>query len=193
MVRRRTAIAVHPLDGSDRGLIGRRLREAADGEHLGPLSTATFAVFSAELLTYLVPEIVVVLPEGASVADGEILMKDHVCPGVGFYLVESVLVHDLSFAVIPNGVPPADVRDRVDQEGVLSDSLGHYGAEVSGVGLVVRYFGGLLSDDQVLSVRESMARAAGVTVDRVLVEPSSPGAGVDLSKEPAQAAHTEHG
>jgi hypothetical protein len=192
MVRRRTAIAVHTVDGSDRNLIGKQLRAAADGERSGPLSDATFAVFSSELLKYLVPELVVVLPEGATLEDGEALMKHHSYPGVAFYLVESVLVHDLTFAVVANGVAPAEMRDRVDDEGVLSDSLGHYTTAVHGSGLVIKYFGALLSDGQVLAVRESIARAADVAVDRVLVEPSSSGAGVDLSSEPHPAGSADH-
>jgi hypothetical protein len=191
MVRRRTAIGVRPVAGADRDLIGRQLRAAAAQEKLGPLSEATFAVFSAELLRYLVPEIVVVLPEGATLEDAEILMKDHSYPTVAFYLAESVVVHDLTFAVISNGVPAGEVRDGVDREGVLSDSLGHYTVDAQNAGLTVKYFGALLSDGQILAVRESMARSAKVAVDRVLVEPTRSGGGVDLRKElgPADLVH----
>jgi hypothetical protein len=193
MVRRRVAIAVHPAAGADNTLIGRRLRAAADAEGLGPLTDATFAVFSAELLKYLVPEIVVVLPEGASLQDAERLMKDHSNPGVAFYLLESVLVHDLTFAVMSTAVPSGEIRARVDREGVLSDSLGRYTTEVQTSGLVIRYFGALLSDGQVLAVRGSIARAANVAVDRVLVEPSTPGGGVQLSGEPPRSVTAHPG
>jgi hypothetical protein len=191
MVRRRTAIGIRPVAGADRSLIGRQLQAAAAQEKVGPLSDATFAVFSAELLRYLVPEIVVVLPEGATLEDAEILMKDHRYPTVAFYLAESVVVHDMTFAVIPDGVPAGEVRDRADREGVLSDSLGHYTADAQNAGLTVRYFGALLSDGQILAVRESMARSAQVAVDRVLVEPTTSGGGVDLTRElgPADLVH----
>jgi hypothetical protein len=186
MVRRRVAVAVHPVEGADRDLLRKELRRSADGEHLGPLTDATFAVFSQELLKYLVPEVVVVLPEGASVADGEILMKDHTYPGVAFYLVEPVLVHDLAFAVLPEDVPVAEVRARIDREGVLTDSLGKYATALQRRGLVVSYFGALLSDGQVMAVRQSISRAASVDVDRVIVAPVVEGGGVDLSREPLQ-------
>jgi hypothetical protein len=191
MVRRRTAIAIHPVAGADGNLIRGRLQAAADWEKVGPLTDATFAVFSAELLKYLVPEIVVVLPEGASLEDAEILMKDHRHPAVAFYLVESVVVHDLTFAVIPHGVSARDVRARVDREGVLTDSLGQYTADAQDAGLTVKYFGALLSDGQILAVREAMARSAQVAVDQVIVEPSIVGGGVDLSSDlgPAAPAH----
>jgi hypothetical protein len=190
MVRRRVAIAVHPVEGADRDLIRTQLRAAADREKSAPLTDATFAVFSAELLRYLVPEIVVVLPEGATLEDAEVLIKDYRYPTIAFHLVESVLVHDLTFAVVPSAVRAAEVSERVDREGILSDSLGHYATEVQRAGLVVRYFGALLSDGQVLAVRESLARAAQVAADRVLVEPSSGGAGVDMSREPDQTERT---
>jgi hypothetical protein len=191
MVHRRAAIGIHPVAGADRDVIRRQLRAAAAKEKVGPLSNATFAVFSEELLTYLVPEIVVVLPEGASLADAELLMRDHRYPTVAFHLVESVLVHDLTFAVIPDATPPAVVRDRIEREGVLADSLGRHRLTVQKSGLTVSYFGALLSDGQILAVREAMARAAAVAVDRVVVTPTSPAAGVDLSSDTGarQGAH----
>lgn len=185
MVRRRTAIAVHPARDADRAEIGRQLRAAAAQEKLGPLTDATFAVFSEELLTYLVPEMTVVLPEGASPHDAGVLMKDHDYPTVAFHLVESVLVHDLTFAVTTGGVPPVVVRDRIEREGVLADSLNAYRTDTQRAGLTVRYFGALLSDGQVLAVREAMARAAQVSVDRVYVAPTTPTGGVRLADEAA--------
>jgi hypothetical protein len=194
MVRRRPAIGIHPVAGADRALLVRQLRAAAAEEKLGPVVETTFAVFSKELLSYLVPEIVVVLPEGTSLADAEVLMKDHSYPTVAFYLVESVLVHDLTFGVIPNAVSPAVVKHRIDREGVLADSLGRHTITVQKAGLTVRYFGAIVSDGQILAVREAMARAAGVAVDRILVEPSSPGTGVDLATEnTAEEASHQHG
>lgn len=181
MVRKRVAIALHVADGADRRLIGRQLQAAARTEKVGPLRDATFAVFSATMLNYLVPEMTVVLPEGGTTEDAEVLMRDHKFTGVTFYLIENVLVHDLTFAVIPNGVTPEAASAQQDAEGVLSDSLNHYVTTVQRSGLTVRYFGAIISDGQVQAVREAMARAAHVTPDRVAVEPSSPGPGVDMS------------
>lgn len=192
MVRRRTAIAIHPTAGADRRAIARQLRAAAAKERMGPLTDATFAVFSEQLLTYLVPELVVVLPEGRSLLDAEIIMKNRDYPTVGFYLVESVLVHDLTFAVIPSGVSAARAGKDIDAEGVLSDSLGRYQVKTQKSGLTIGYFGALLSDGQVQSVRESMARAAHVAVDRVFVEASVPTGGVDVSTEPVEQPHSAH-
>jgi hypothetical protein len=181
MVHRRAAIALHVSTGADRALIERRLRAQATARKIGGVSDATFAVFSPDLLKYLVPEMTVVLPEGATTRDAEVLMRDHTYPGVTFYLIENVLVHDLTFAVIPDGVTPGAARDTEDREGILSDSLGRYTTEVQRSGLTVRYFGAILSDTQVLTVRAAMGRAAHVPADRVAVEATSGGAGVDLS------------
>jgi len=181
MVRKRAAIALHVTPGADRRLIGRQLRAVAGTEKIGTLNDATFAVFSAGLLNYLVPEMTVVLPEGATTEDAEAMMRDHRFTGVTFYLVENVLVHDLTFAAIPVGVAPEAAQATEDAEGVLSDSLNHYVTGVQRSGLTVRYFGAIISDEQVQAVRESMARAAHITPDQVAVEASSPGAGIDLS------------
>jgi hypothetical protein len=181
MVRKRAAIALHVVQGADRKLIGRQLRAAAITEKIGSLQDATFAVFSADLLNYLVPEMTVVLPEDASTEDAEVLMRDHTYTGVTFYLIENVLVHDLTFAVIPNAVTPEAVRAQEDGEGVLADSLGHYSTALQRSGLTVRYFGAIISDGQIRAVREAMARAAHVTAAQVAVEAVEPGAGVDLT------------
>jgi hypothetical protein len=198
MVRKRAAIALHLSPGADRRLIGNQMRAAAEQEKIGDLRDATFAVFSADLLNYLVPEMTMVLPENATTEDGEVLMRDHRYTGVTFYLVENVLVHDLTFAVIPDGVSPEAAQAQQDAEGVLADSLNHYTTQVQRSGLTVRYFGAIISDAQVRAVRESMARAAHVTADQVAVEASSPGAGVDLSDGAPDltddlAGHQHHG
>lgn len=183
LVRRRAAIAIRPAPGADHQLIGRQLREAARREQVGPLTEATHSVFSAQLLTYLVPDIVVVLPEKASLKDAEVMMKDHPHPGVAFHLEESVLVHDLTFATVPSG-DVADAMRAIEREGVLSDSLGRHSVERQGAWLVVKYFGALLSDGRVQAVRDSIARGARAAPERVFIEPASAGAGVDLSTEP---------
>src|SRR4051794_7086113 len=102
MVRKRAAIAVPVTANAARGLIARQMRAAAAKLKIAGLSEATFAVFSEDMLNYLVPEMTMVLPEGATTQDGEVLMRDNAFPEVSFYLVENVLVHDLTFAVIPN-------------------------------------------------------------------------------------------
>jgi hypothetical protein len=181
MVRQRVAIALHVAKGADRGRIQREMRRAAGKEKVGPLSDATFAVFSEDMLNYLVPEMTVVLPEGATTEDGEVLMRDHTFTGVSFYLVQNVLVHDLTFAVIPHGVSSEQVKAKEDAEGVLDDSLNHYTTTVQRSGVIVRYLGAIISDRQIQAVREAMARAAGVTPAQVAVEATEPGPGVDLS------------
>ncbi|MFI7600212.1 hypothetical protein [Actinoplanes sp. NPDC049681] len=183
MVRERAAIAIHPAKGADRGQITRELRASARAAGMGELSEATFAVFSPQMLEYLVPEMTFVLPENTSVPDAEAFMRDHQPRTVAFYLVQPVLVHDLTFAVVPApGISPAEVRDRADREGMLSDSLNHYVSTVQESGLTVRYFGAIISDGQVLAVREALGRAAGVAAERVSVSPNLPGPGVDLSQ-----------
>ncbi len=181
MVRRRVAIALHVAKGADPARIKREMRRAADQEKVGPLTDATFAVFSADMLNYLVPEMTVVLPEGTTTEDGEVLMRDHAFTGVTFYLVQNVLMHDLTFAVIPHGVTPEQAQAGEDAEGVLSDSLNHYTTVLQRSGLTVRYLGAIISDSEVQAVREAMARAADVTPAQVAVEASMPGPGVDLS------------
>lgn len=181
MVRRRAAIAIHPAPSADRDQLRAELTGAAKGS-VGPLTEATFAVFSEEMLSYLVPEMTMVLPEGVPVTAAEAFMRDHRPAGVAFYLVQPVLVHDLTFAVLPAaGVRPADVRDRLDREGILTDALNHHVTTVQPVGVTVRYFGAVLSDATIGAVRDAMARAAGVPAGRVLVAASEAGPGVDLS------------
>jgi hypothetical protein len=181
-VRRRAAIAIHPAPGADRAHITAELRAAARTTGVGELEPATFAVFSAQMLEYLVPEMTFVAAEDVPVAATEAMMRDHQPRDVAFYLVQPVLVHDLTFAVIPgDGVSPDQVRARVDREGILTDSLGRYTATTQRTGVTVRYFGALLSDGRIEAVRDAMGRAAGVPADRVEVSPSRSGPGVDLS------------
>jgi len=193
MVRERPAIAIHTVSGVDRDKVRAEVRAAAEADKVGPLADATFAVFSEELLRYLVPEVTLVLPETASVLDAEALMRDHTYTGVTFYLVDDVLVHDVTFAVLPQGVTGKQVTAPVAREGILSDSLGSYRAIVQPVATTVRYFGALLSDVQILAVRDSLGRAANVPVERVYVEPMNPGPGIDLSNGHPANAEAEHG
>lgn len=181
MVRKRAALAVHPARGADRVHIAAELRAAAKTAGVGELTDASFAVFSADLLNYLVPELTLVLPEGVTVQRAEAFMRDHQPDDVAFYVAQTVLVHDVTFGVMTSGVTPAEAADREDAEGILSDSLNHYVTSVQPAGLTVRYFGALLSDGQVGAVREAMARAAGTSADRVTVSANEAGPGVDLS------------
>nr|BFE73860.1 hypothetical protein GCM10020092_071610 [Actinoplanes digitatis] len=132
MVRKRAAVAIHPAKGADRGQIARELRAAAQRAKLGTLTDATFAVFSPEMLEYLVPEQTLVLDEGVSVPDAEAFMRDNQPASVAFYLVQPVLVHDLTFAVVPAvGVLLSRRRDG-DRPGGravrLAQPLPHHGA-----------------------------------------------------------------
>ncbi|WP_436526906.1 hypothetical protein [Actinoplanes sp. HUAS TT8] len=181
LVRKRAAIAVHPAKDADRAHVAAELRAAAKAAGLGELTDATFAVFSADLLKYMVPELTLVLPEGVSVQRAEAFMRDHEPGDVAFYVAQTVLVHDLTFAVVTDGVTPAAAAAAEDAEGILSDSLNHYVTTVQPAGLTVRYFGALLSDGQIATVRAAMARSAGTTPERVTVEAVEPGPGVDLS------------
>ncbi|WP_433791874.1 hypothetical protein [Actinoplanes sp. CA-252034] len=182
MVRRRAAVAIHPAPGADRDAIAGELRELAAEAKIGALTEASFAVFSEDMLEYLVPEMTFVLDEGARVYDAEAFMRDHQPASVAFYLVQPVLVHDLTFCVIPaGGVTPEQVSQRQDAEGVLGDSLNRYVTDVQPDGVTVRYFGAVLSDPQIAAVRDSMGRAAGVPPDQVHVTATLTGPGVDLS------------
>ena len=193
LVRKRAAIAIHPVAGADPARIGRELRAAAGAAGVGALTDATFAVFDRQMLDYLVPEMTLVLPEGTSVVDGEAFMRDHQPRDVAFYLVEPVLVHDMSFAVIPAaGVSVATAKAQEDREGILSDSLNHYVTTAQPAGLTVGYFGAILSDGQVLAVREAMGRAAGVPAGQVSVEPNESGPGVNLSAGTPDLADAPH-
>lgn len=193
MVRRRAAIAIHPVPGADRDHIRAELRAAAKGT-VGPLTEATFAVFSEEMLTYLVPEMTMVLPEGVPVTRAEAFMRDHQPADVAFYLVQPVLVHDLTFAVLPAaGVAPAAVRAATDREGILTDALNHYETTVQPAGVTVRYFGAVLSDATVGAVRTALGRAARVPADRVVVAANGAGPGVDLSDGPPDLAGVPRG
>jgi hypothetical protein len=182
LVRKRAAIAIHPVAGTDEAKITREVQAAARAARIGALEPATFAVFSEEMLTYLVPELTLVAPEDVPVATVEALMRDHQPAGVAFYLVQPVLVHDLTFAAVPaKGVTPRAAQAYEDREGVLTDSLGRYVTTVQPAGVTVRYFGALLSDGQIATVREAMGRAGRVPAAQVEVEPNQPGPGVDLS------------
>jgi hypothetical protein len=109
------------------------------------------------------------------------MMRDHQPSDIAFYLVQPVLVHDVTFAVIPApGITPAAAAATEDREGILTDVLGRYRTTVQRSGVTVRYFGAILSDVSVSSVRSAMGRAAGVPADQVQISANDPLAGVEL-------------
>ncbi|MEV6636386.1 hypothetical protein AB0M54_37135 [Actinoplanes sp. NPDC051470] len=181
MVRKRAAIGLHPGPGADRAKIAREMRAIARQTRLGALQPATFAVFSREMLEYLVPEMTFVAPEGVSVEKAEAMMRDHQPADVAFYLVQPVLVHDITFGLVTAGTSAEDVRKAADYEGIVTDTLGRYTTSVQKQGLAIRYFGAVLSDYSIGVVRDALGRAAGVPADRVQVSANRPGPGVDLS------------
>jgi hypothetical protein len=181
MVRRRAAIGLHPGPGADRARIAREMRAIARATSVRSLEPATFAVFSRDMLEYLVPEMTFVAPEGVSVASAEAMMRDHQPADVAFYLVQPVLVHDVTFGLVTSGTSPAAVRKAADAEGIVADALGRYAFKVQHQGLTVRYFGAVLSDGTIGTVRDAIGRAAGVPAARVQVSADLPGPGVDLS------------
>jgi HAMP domain-containing protein len=182
MVRRRAAIGIHPVKGADRTKITAELTAMARTAKIGPLEPSTFAVFSSSMLEFLVPEMTLVAPEGVSVESAEAMMRDHQPADVAFYLVQPVLVHDVTFAVIPAaGVDPASAAAIEDREGILTDDLGKYTTSVQRTGVTVRYFGAILSDAAMEAVCDAMARAAKVPDAQVQISPNEPFAGVDLS------------
>jgi hypothetical protein len=182
MVRKRAAIGILPEKGADLGHIRAELNAAAKKARVGTLTEATFAVFSEDMLNYMVPQLTFVAPEGMTLTRAEAFMRDHQPADVAFYLTQNVLVHDLTFAVIPrSGTQPGAVSHELDDEGILTDSLGHYDTKVQQAGLTVHYFGAVVSDATIKVVRTEMGRAANVPADRILVEGTLPGPGVELS------------
>jgi hypothetical protein len=175
MIRYRVAIAVHVLDNTNTGLdtklthTKQQMIANAPAEQIGALTEANFAVFSPTLLNYLVPNLTMVLPEGATLQDGERLMRNHSYPYVGFYFVDSVQVHDIAFTV--STPHPRQTSAYVDREGVLTDSLGKYTTTMQPHSVTFSYFGAVLSDSQILSDRAAVARAAAVSSNAVTVYP----------------------
>jgi hypothetical protein len=182
MVRKRAAIGIMPEKNADLGHVRAELQALATKSKVGPLTESTFAVFNEQMLNYMVPQLTYIAPENVSVTRAEAMMRDFQPADVAFYVTDTVLAHDLTFAVIPAaGVKPATVGKELDEEGILTDSLNHYDTKVQLAGLTVHYFGAVVSDSTVGTVRKEIGRAANVPVERVLVEGTLPGPGVDLS------------
>ncbi|TFD90055.1 hypothetical protein [Cryobacterium serini] len=190
MVRRRVAIAIHSTPDADLAALRTVLDDAANQSQI-TLSDISPDVLDPASLEHLVPELIVVLPMGGTVAEaGELVnrayFQDPVVAGVDHYHVAEVLVHDLRFAV--RATSPAALEESIAREGILSDALGNYFTTLRTGELDVTYTGPLLSDDLIKSVQNGIARAAQTKLEAVTVSPrSTVGVGVDMAKEPAPA------
>ena len=191
MVRRRIVVAVHPAPDADLDKLRSALFSAAGGLGLD-ISPISPDVLGASVLEHTVPELIVALPGEASIDDGGKLVDaafghDQAFPGLEHVHVERVLVHDLRFTV--SSAAAGAVGEAIAAEGILADALGNYDTSARDGVLELSYTGPLLSDKTVEAVRTGVARAAGNTADDVKVAPrSGTGTGVDMDKEPAEAA-----
>ncbi|WP_018773030.1 hypothetical protein [Arthrobacter sp. 131MFCol6.1] len=190
MVRRRAVIAVHPAPDADLGALRARLeRAAAAGGTV--LSGISPDVLDPGVLEHLSPDLILALPPGSTSDDAQKLAErafgpEGSNPGVEHIHAASVLVHDLQFTV--QAADPAASAHAIAEEGILSDALGNYATSQKGRTLTVSYTGPLLSDALVESVRNGIARGAGVEPATVALVPrSTTGEGVDLSREPEPA------
>jgi hypothetical protein len=194
MVRRRVVIAIHAIPGADLTSLRKDMDEAATG-HQTTLSDISPTVLDPALLERLTSELAVALPAGGTLADARSLIDSgttgsRAFPEVAEFNVASVLVHDLRFTV--RSANPADLAESIAQEGILSDALGNYITTLGRGELDITYTGPLLSDDLVESVRAGIARRAETRPAAVTISPrSTTGVGVDMAKEPGQAAATE--
>ncbi|MFF2243589.1 hypothetical protein ACFVTM_05355 [Arthrobacter sp. NPDC058130] len=194
MVRRRAVIAVHPTEGAEPGAPRARLEQTAAASGI-VLSDIPPDVLEPAILEHVAPELIVMLPAGSTAEDAEKLAElafgaEGSYPGVEHVHVASVLVHDLKFTVA--AADPAAVAGSIAEEGILSDALGNYATALDKGALTVSYTGPLLSDALVESVRNGMARAAGVESAAVTLAPrSATGEGVDMSLEPEPAPDPE--
>ncbi|TFD14355.1 hypothetical protein E3T35_02880 [Cryobacterium sp. TMT1-2-2] len=190
MVRRRVVIAIHSTPDADLAAL-RIVLDNASNESQINLSDISPDVLDPASLEHLVPELIVALPMGGTVAEaGELVnrayFQDPVVSGVDHYHVAEVLVHDLRFAV--RATSPAALEESIAREGILSDALGNYTTTLRAGELDVTYTGPLLSDELIKSVQNGIARAAHTKLEAVTVSPrSTAGVGVDMANEPAPA------
>lgn len=191
LVRRRVVVAIHPAPDADLGKLRSALSAAAGTLGLA-VSQISPDVLGAGVLQHTVPELIVALPADATIADGGDLVDrafgpDQAFPGLDHVHVAQVLVHDLLFTVSSAG--PGAVAEAIALEGILADALGNYDTHAGEGELELGYTGPLLSDKTVEAVRRGVARASGNTADAVKVAPRSvTGTGVDMAREPAEAA-----
>ncbi len=194
MVRRRVVIAILPTPGADVVSLRERLDRAAAGRHTTVTDISPSVLDPADQ-ERLAPDLTVVLPAGATVADGRKLIDPSTSaraafPDVQDYLVAPVLVHDLRFTV--KATNPPVMAAAIAREGILADALGDYSTSADSGRLDITYTGPLLSDDLVEQVRRGIARGEGVQPSSVTVSPrSTTGVGVDMAKEPAPAPVVE--
>ncbi|MFL6166909.1 MAG: hypothetical protein ACJ710_11520 [Ornithinibacter sp.] len=194
MVRRRVAIAIEPTPGADVVALRRELGHAATVRHT-TVSDVSASVLEAADRERLEPDVTVVLPVGATLAQAEDLIDPSgaaraVFPGVRDFAVTPVLVHDLRFSI--RAKDPSASAQAIAREGILTDALGSYSTSTAAGRLDVSYTGPLLSDELVEQVRRGMARGTDGQPAAVTVSPrSTTGVGVDLATEPAPAAVPE--
>ena len=169
MVRRRVVIAVHPAPGADPGAARARLQQAATARGV-VLSGISPDVLEPAILEHISPEIILVLPAGSTRENAEKLAElafgpEGSYPGVEHVHVASVLVHDLRFTRGRgrSGSPGACHRRRKASSRMRS---GTTAPSLDSGALTVSYTGPLLSDALVESVRNGMARGAGVEPGR---------------------------
>jgi len=192
MVRRRVVIAILPTPGADVVSLRQELDKAAAALQT-PLSDISPSVLDPAEQQRLAPDLTVVLPAGATVADAGKLINPATSaafPGVQDYTVAPVLVHDLRFTVSASN--PSEMVAAIAREGILADALGDYSTSAGRGRLDITYTGPLLSDDLVEQVRRGIARGEGVEPSSVTVSPrSTAGVGVDMAKEPLPAPVVE--
>ncbi len=194
MVRRRVVIAILPTPGADVMALRNELDRAAAGRDT-TLTDISPSVLDPADQERLAPDLTVVLPAGATVADAGKLIDPSTSaraafPDVQNYLVAPVLVHDLRFTV--RATDPSAMAAAIAREGILADALGDYSTSARDGTLEITYTGPLLSDDLVEQVRRGIARGDGAAASSVTVAPrSTTGVGVDLAREPAPAPLVE--
>lgn len=196
MVRRRVVIAIHSTPDADVTVLRAVLDKAANQGQTN-LSDISPDVLDPASLEHFVPELIVVLPAGGTVAEaGELVdrayFQDPAVSGVDHYHVAEVLVHDLRFAV--RTTSPAALEESIAKEGILSDALGNYSTTLRTGEFDVTYTGPLLSDELINSVQNGMARAAHTKPEAVTVSSrSTAGVGVDMANEPAPSPGATEG
>ncbi len=188
MVRRRVVIAIHSTPDADVTALRTVLDKAANQSQTNLIDISPDVLDPASL-EHFVPELIVALPAGSTVAEaGELVdrayFQDPAVSEVDHYHVAEVLVHDLRFAV--RATSPAALEESIAKEGILSDALGNYSTTLRAGELDVTYTGPLLSDELINSVQNGMARAAHTKPEAVIVSSrSTAGVGVDMANEPA--------
>ena len=127
MVRRRVVIAIHANPDADLASLREQLDLAATRRHTR-LTPVSASVLDPTILESLAPDLVVVLPSGATRVDAGKLIdpafaeNGRIIDKVQKYDVQSVLIHDLRFALATAN--PTVLAKAIAREGILSDALG---------------------------------------------------------------------